>query len=81
MLLREETFTDSKLVERREPDLTAKAWLIYDGAGNLVATVAFTEEEKVAAITPASPDWKALWLAVDTAAKKVAVLAKRLELE
>ncbi len=30
---------------------------------------------------PPSTNWKALWLAADTSAKKIAVLAKRLELE
>ena len=30
---------------------------------------------------PPLPDWKTLWLAADTVAKKLSVLAKRMELE
>lgn len=32
-------------------------------------------------IPPPPPDWKTLWLAADTVAKKLAVLAKKLDLE
>ena len=35
--------------------------------------------KSIGAVLP--PDWKALWLAADTIEKKLAIIAKRLELE
>ena len=52
--------------------------VVEDRAASLKEAQMLAEYERL--ISP-PVNWRALWLAADTAAKKIAVLAKRLELE
>ncbi len=58
----------------------------YSHGNEIAGAVEITEAEFqafIASLPPPPPpiDWKAAWLAADTAAKKLSVIAKRLGLE
>ena len=72
--------------KRISPDGTTQTVESYSHALDIAGAIEIAEAEFkafIAALPPPPPpiDWKALWLAADTVAKKVAVIARRLGLE
>jgi len=54
MLQTRHTYQDSRLIERRVPDVAAGVWHVFDGAGKVLEDEPFTDAEVAAALDEAA---------------------------
>lgn len=52
MLEPRHTYQDSRLIERRVPDVAEGVWHVFDGAGKVLEDEPFTDAEVAAAVEP-----------------------------